>query len=481
MNFLGREGSFRQLEQLWDKKAASLVAITGRRRIGKSRLVQEFSKTAKTWIEIQGLAPSEGNSNELQLKHFMDQLSAQLSIPGLKAESWYQAFWLLDQQIPSTGKVLVFLDELSWMGKYDPAFPGTLKTCWDTLFKKHDRLILVVCGSVSSWIQANVIHATDFLGRLSLTLNLEELPLSVLPKFWGRYQADTSPREMAQILSVTGGVPRYLEEVNFSKSAEQNIKRLCFERNGILVEEFDRIFKDIFEEKHLTYKKIVSQLVHGKKSFAQICKALKTDRNGTFSKYLDELTLAGFLSRDFNYQNGKPTKLSYYRIKDNYLRFYLRYIEPQKDKINKNLFQNKNILLLPEWNTIMGLQFENLVLNNLPLLLKKLEIDPGIILSAAPYFQTKTQKNKGSCQIDLLIETKDQIFYLCEIKTGKKIGKEAVEEIQRKASLLKRPKYSSLRKVLIFLGELEPSLVESEGFYQIIGFEELTGTPRELG
>ena len=103
-----------------------------------------------------------------------------------------------------------------------------LKTCWDTLFKKHPSLVFVVCGSVSSWIEKNIINSKDFWARLSLTIHLEELPLQTLPAFWQKHLPLTNPQEIQQILSVTGGVPRYLEEIDYQKSAEQNIKRLCF-------------------------------------------------------------------------------------------------------------------------------------------------------------------------------------------------------------------------------------------------------------
>lgn len=133
--------------------------------------------------------------------------------------------------------MIVLLDEISWMGSRDPAFPGKLKTAWDTQFKKNDKLILVLCGSASTWIERNILSSTGFVGRVSRTLTLEELPLRDCASFWPDADGNVSPYEKAKILAVTGGIPRYLEEVDTNRSSEENIKRLCFSRGGLLVTE----------------------------------------------------------------------------------------------------------------------------------------------------------------------------------------------------------------------------------------------------
>lgn len=129
---------------------------------------------------------------------------------------------------------------------------------------------------------------------------------------------------------------------------------------------------------------------------------------------------------------------------------------------------------------MMGLQFENLVLNNLKLILLKLQIDPNIVISAFPFNQKANSKNKGGCQIDLLIETRDQVFYICEIKSGKRVGKEVLSEIQKKAKVFKRPKYSSLKKVLIFAGEVEDSVLESEDLFYCLSFSALLQAENQI-
>ena len=144
-----------------------------------------------------------------------------------------------------------------------------------------------------------------------------------------------------------------------------------------------------------------------------------------------------------------------------------------KEKVKQGLFEYKEIENLPNWSGIMGLQFENLVLYNLPLIVRKIGINYQSIICAAPYFQNATKANKGSCQIGLLIQTRFDTLYLCEIKCRKKISGDVIGEVKKKIQILKRPKHTSIRPVLIYEGELSKSVKESDYFSQIIWFGEL--------
>jgi AAA+ ATPase superfamily predicted ATPase len=332
----------------------------------------------------------------------------------------------------------------------------------------------MVCGSVSSWIERNILNSADFVGRISSIIDLKELSLkesSMLMDPRGKFNAT----ETAKILSVTGGVPRYLEEIQTNLSADQNIKKLCFSPEGFLFSEFDRIFNDIFNKRASKYHDIMRALVRGHHSVSEICKHLQVEQNGVISEYLDDLVHSGFLARDFNHPLGKskPSSLSRYRISDNYLRFYLRYIEPEKSRIQRGLFRDTHISSLPNWNTIMGLQFENLVHANSSEILNALRIDPHHLVSAGPYFQTKTARNRGACQIDLLIESKRNIAYVCEIKFRQQIKSSVISEVQKKIDTIQCPKKFALRPVLIYDGEIEDEDAFNDYFDACIPVSEL--------
>jgi AAA+ ATPase superfamily predicted ATPase len=473
MKLIGRDREFETLARLFKKSSSSLVAVTGRRRIGKSRLIQEFGKAAPAYFEVQGLAPDKSMTNQMQIDYFVKQMNLKFSKKTKPCTSWQEVFHYLAKQISETKKTVLFLDEISWMGRYDRLFPAVLKSAWDTEFKKKKNLVFVICGSVSSWIEDNILNTTDFLGRFSCVMNIEEIPLPQLPLFFGSYRKRLSTRDLIELFALTGGVPRYLEEVNPQLSVRENIHNLCFRKEGLFVSEFDKIFNDIFEAKMKTYKKIVMGLVTGRKTFDQVCKLLNQSRSGSVTKYLKDLVLSGFVAEDIIYSQGKAHKTKYYRLKDNYVRFYLKYLEPQKNNIQKGLFEYSQFSVLKNWSIIFGFQFENLILANTNLILKQLKINPQDVLSAGPYLQKKNSKNKGGCQIDLLIETKFHTCYVCEIKSQNKIDFDVVKEINTKVQIMQKPKQTSVQTVLIHMGDVQDKVIDSEQINHFISVDQL--------
>jgi uncharacterized protein len=319
--FYGRKRELALLRERIDMPIATLVVIKGRRRIGKSRLAEEFSKSYRS-ISIEGLPPDgDGVTAQSQRTHFAKSLKMAAGIRGLKTDDWDDLFWHL-AEMTKKGRVVVFLDEINWMGSKDPTFLGKLKTVWDQFLKKNTKLILILCGSMSGWIEENILSSTGFLGRVSLVLTLEELPLPECNLFW--LGERVSPYEKFKVLSITGGVPRYLEEINPKLRAEEIVQRLCFRREGLLFREFDRIISDLFSRRANQYKNIVLRLSDGDADFQQICEAVKMEKGGLITKYLTDLEETGYIQRCHTWSliNGKQSKLSRYRLKDNYIRFY---------------------------------------------------------------------------------------------------------------------------------------------------------------
>ena len=163
--FVGRTEELAELFQLKRKARASLAVCKGRRRIGKSTLIDECSKKFDHFLRFEGLAPRKDLAREHQLEHFASQLASQTKSPKLRFSDWPQAFQLLDRLIPSSGWTLLLLDEISWLSIGDRDFAGHLKIAWDELFKKHRKLVVVLCGSVSSWIDNNILNSPAYLGR----------------------------------------------------------------------------------------------------------------------------------------------------------------------------------------------------------------------------------------------------------------------------------------------------------------------------
>ncbi|MCX7114454.1 MAG: hypothetical protein NTW08_00855 [Gammaproteobacteria bacterium] len=185
-----------------------------------------------------------------------------------------------------------------------------------------------------------------------------------------------------------------------------------------------------------------------------------------------DLTTAGFVSRDYTWRlkDGKTSKLSHYRLKDNYVRFYLKYIQPNKTKIEKGVFKKISVTTLPGWDSILGLQFENLVLNNDARVIELLGIPAEEIIFSNPFFQKKTKAHDG-CQIDLLIQTKFNCLYICEIKFSRsEITTSVIDDVKQKIHRLNLPKNFSYRPVLIHVNGVHSAIIECEYFAKIIDF-----------
>ena len=467
MRFIGRKEYLDDMESLWRKKTSSIIACRGRRRIGKSTLFREFARrTADMYIEIEGLPPDKNMTNRMQLDNFVSALSSQTGCPQDPVPDWLHAFQRLEKQIDDTKRTVVLLDEISWMGGYDASFPGVLRTAWETFLHRHDRLVFVVCGSVSAWIKENILGNTGFTGRFSRDYVLPELSLAECAEFWGDAKSRVSSREIVDVLSVTGGVPRYLEEVDSGLDADENVRRMCFMPAGELYKDFDAIFDPMFGVDVELKRRILLELVGSPLSAAELERAFELDRNGRVTKSLKALKEGGFVTDDprLNPETGEQARTARFRLRDNYTRFYLKYVAPRKVQIEMGSYRFASIAALTDWNIVMGLQFENLVVNNAMALLPFLHIGNAVVESAAPYRNTRRGADAGNgCQIDLLIQT-PRTAYVVEIKRRREIGIEVIDEVERKIKRLPLRKGMSSRPVLVFDGELHPA-VEASGYF----------------
>ena len=450
------------------------MTCRGRRRIGKSTLIERFAELSEArFIKIEGLRPEPGRVNENELRTFADQLSRHSGKTEEMPRNWLMAFDRLSQVIDER-RTVVLLDEVSWLAHYDKTFAGTLKIAWDNILKKHDHLILVVCGSVSAWIKENIIENKAFYGRRSMDIVVPELPLKECVKFWQGRTERISVRDILDVLAVTGGVPRYLEEVNPAQSATENIRRMAFRRESLLRTDFDEMFEDVITRKPRMVARILEALVDGPLTVSEISPKIDASVGGNVSEALDQLVEAGMVSRDIgkNPESGDEIRERRYRLCDNYTRFYLKCIRPAADTIDDRSFVFSGFSRLSEWNVISGFAFENLVVNHYAELLPHLHLDESLIYSAAPYRKSGV-KGKGY-QIDLLLQTKRSQCVI-EIKRRTKIGKGIIDEVATKVSKLKRPENTSVRAALVYDGELAETVPADGYFDAIISSRKLLG------
>ena len=435
-SFYGRENFLSELSFLWKKRVPSLVTCRGRRRVGKSTLIEKFAeRSGARFIRIEGIRPKAKMSNADELANFAEQLSAATGAEDSPPSNWLNAFLRLDGKIDDSQRTVVLLDEVSWMAHYDLRFASTLKIAWDAHFKKHPKLVFVVCGSVSSWILENIIQDGSFYGRRSLDIVVPELPLAECVKFWGRTASRIDRLEIVDVLSVTGGIPRYLEEIDPGVTASENIRRLAFRPKSVLREDFDEMFTDVITKLPSMTAAVLRTLVDDARTVSEIAAILGMEKNGHISGVLTQLEEAGMVSSDEgrNPVSGKMVREKHYRLCDNYARFYLKYIEQ---------------------------------------LIAPLGIGGAHVISCAPY--RKSGKDGDGVQVDLLIQTQRAV-YVIETKRKREIGSEIVKEMENRVAKIPRKRGCSVRTALVYEGHLAP-IVEAEGYFDaVVPFRSLLG------
>lgn len=281
--------------------------------------------------------------------------------------------------------------------------------------------------------------------------------------------------EVLKILSVTGGIPWYLDLIDPKESADQNIYELCFEPASQLINEFQTIFHDLFERKGESYRRVLQILVDGMKTRQEIRKLLKLEKGGTLTEYLRNLVAAGFISEHYqwSFTTGTLGKQKLYRLSDCFLRFQLKYVDPYRDLIEQGSYKKAATGKLPGWDSIMGFQLESLLLTNREFLFHALGVDPSTVVRDNPFIQTATTRRIG-CQIDYLIQLKTNSLVLCEFKFSKnEIHSSVLVELKDKCEALSTPKGFGKALALFHIGGVSSKVEESSLLYRVVDLRNL--------
>lgn len=465
--FIGRSQELAELEATAGLPGAKFIVIKGRRRVGKSRLAREFARrhADMTTHYLTGLPPSETGSAQAELDNFASQLSREFKIPKPKPDNWDDLLWHLADRVAG-GNAILILDEINWLGRSDPQFSNKLWRLWETDLSELNDFILILSGSLAGWIDDKFSSHTGYLGRISWNMTLNELPVRDALQFFGTRRARISLYEQLKLLLVTGGIPRYLEEIDPRQTAEENIKRLCFSPAGLLFSEYDQLMNDLFRRSNRISRDIVEALAERPLTLEELREKIGRQKSGVLTGYVEDLEKAGFLMRHhtWNPRTGKPSNRYKIRIIDNYVRFYLKAIRPAADRIKAGLNT-----LPPNLYGMLGLQFENLVLKNRRLVLLALGVDAAEIIREGPYFQNQTTKHAG-CQIDYLVQTRHSL-YVVEIKLSRsELSSAVVQEVKKKVEALITPKNLSIRPILVHVNGVAESVEEADYFDKIINF-----------
>lgn len=417
-NIIGRKQEIRELNELYNSGKAQLVAVYGRRRVGKTFLVDEVLK-GKITFRHAGLSPNNednGKKNLLkdQLKHFYHSLLLHGMKKSKQPTTWLDAFFMLENHLNAIDdgtRQVIFLDELPWLDTPRSGFLTAFEAFWNTWGCHRENLMVVVCGSANSWILDNLINNSGGLyGRTTYEIKLSPFTLKETEEYLQSKEIKMSRYDIAQCNMILGGIPYYLGYLEKSYSLAQNIDRLFFSEKQKLHNEFNRLFASVFSNPDVM-KRIIRLLATRHCGFTrkEIVTQLKFADGGDISSLLNALISSDFIIRYTSF--GQSSRDEHYRLIDPFCLFYLKYIA-DKNVVDTHFWTNN--LLSQSVITWRGIAFEELCIRHISQIKKALGIS-GVISSQSNWIVSGAG-NESGMQIDLIISRNDNVINMCEMK-----------------------------------------------------------------
>lgn len=450
MKIIGREEEKRILRRLLDSKKPEFLAVYGRRRVGKTFLINNYFNNdfafSHTGISPKGV-PSDGKNTllQLQLDAFQKSLRDSGSEEGVSLKDWFEAFdrleKLLESQRTDTKKV-VFIDEIPWMDTPKSNFISAFEHFWNHWGCKQSDLLLIVCGSASSWMLENLIDSHGGLyDRVTREMKLSPFTLRETELFLEENGVSFSRYDIAQAHMVFGGTPFYLNLLDPELSLPQNIDACFFKKNAPLKEEFKRLFSSAF--KNAERVEAIVRALNSKgtgMSREEILKKIGTSSGGHITEALESLVASDFIVKFAPIENSKRDEM--YKLIDPFCLFYLKFVEGSSYLDDSFWSQNASGQRISSWR---GHAFENLCFHHVEQIKRALGIH-GIISFQSLFIG---EIEKGRTQIDLVIDRNDNIVNLCEMKFygGPFEATKETSEILRKREALLSAKLSKKKIV----------------------------------
>lgn len=470
--FIGRTYELRQLQDKYNTDKSELVAIYGRRRIGKSSLVEKFAEDKEFFYKFEGI---EGENTREQMAAFAKILGNYVHdsfLDKIDFDSWHGLFQYLTERLVDDKtrkkKLVLFFDEVQWMAVRRGRMISIIKYFWDNYWKKMN-VILILCGSIASFMVKRIIHSKALYGRITLEILLKGLWPDEAAKFFGDKRG---MEEILKYLMVLGGVPRYLEEINLNRSFNQNINTLCFSKNGLLLNEIDKIFYSQFKEVE-TYLKIVTVLKGKLLTFKEISEKTAKKSGGSLRAAIELLIDAELVDFFISLDKGWNSKFKKYRVGDEFLAFYFKYIEPNIRLIRTGgqtrLFEKVSADNLDVW---LGFAFERFCLKHSGYLADIMGFKDEMLL-ASPYFKP----GQEGFQLDLVYKRIDKVIVACEIKFhNEPISPKIIPGMEKKCATLAIPRGYTLERALISLYGPDEALRDAGYFnYYVTGEDIVNG------
>lgn len=425
---IGRTLEKEKLDAALSSSRSELIAVYGRRRIGKTYLIREYY-SKQIIFSFSGLRNA---TRQDQIENFMLELKERTdAFNGEKPDNWLQAFNILKHYLKSLRKTqkkkVIFIDEFPWVDTMRSGFLPAFENFWNAYCTTRDDLVVVICGSAASYMLKKIIKNRGGLhNRITRKIKLLPFQLHEVKAFFSHKGIALPEIEILKIYMALGGIAEYLEHIQPGDSSVTAIDRICFQKGAQLENEFDEVFKSLFEDGSY-HEQIIQALSKGpKKGMArdEILKYQGLSSGGQVSKSMNELIESGFIEQYQSYRDHRKTTL--FRIADAFCLFHLRFMAPFKGNTWAQLYTKK------EYESWCGSAFESICFQHIEHIKKALRCD-----------QINSQNYSWSnhlAQIDLVIDRNDNVVNLCEIKFYNdkfQIGENYANTLRRKETQFK--------------------------------------------
>ena len=406
-NFIGREQEIKQLRSITASDRPEFVAVYGRRRVGKTYLIQQFFSNQ---FSFSATGIIDGDKDE-ELFSFTASLIA-AGYKGHKPKTWLEAFEMLKTTLdnqPCRGRRVIYIDELPCFDTPKSGFVRALGHFWNTWAALHKDVILIVCGSATSWMIENIVNDHGGLhDRTTHTIYLRQFNLAETEKYLKTFGFKWPRQTIMETYMILGGIPFYLSLLDRQESLAQNIDRLYFQKNAELSQEYRRLYASLFKYPE-SYSRIVEALSQTKQGLTrqEIASTLKISSSGTLTKQLENLIHCDIIRRYVTkVKNKQKTNEAYYQLTDLFTLFHLTF---SKKILTEDFWEQR--LNTPTLNTWQGLAFEHVCMVHISQIRKTI----GLERIAVEYYSWRS-KEKPIAQVDMIIERADHLINLCEIK-----------------------------------------------------------------
>ena len=433
VNFIGRQEEFKKLEKCYNEKQSQLVIVSGRRRVGKTFLVNEVFEGDFVFK----LTGARDLSVKDQLLNFSNELKRRTG-KKQSPKSWNDAFELLRvylDSFDSSRRLVVFFDEMPWLDTKKSKFLENFEYFWNDYGSAKKNLMFIVCGSAASWLQDKIMNNKGGLfDRHSAFITLKPFTLKETEKYLESKNIIWTREDIVRLYMILGGIPYYLNYLDCELTLSENIDSMFFASDATLKNEFELLYSTLFENKEAILK-IVETLSKNRYGMSRkdISNVSKIQYNGALTNMLKSLEVSGFIESFVRYGDKKETC---YRLCDYYSIFYLKFIKDSKN--NDHHFWSNSYANQARKN-YEALGFELICLNQIDKIKSALSIG-GVLSNNYPWLKQGTNDDDGA-QIDLVIERKDHVTSICEIKfydDSFEIDKEYAQKLRKKIDIFIR-------------------------------------------